>query len=218
MVLVTAAARRQGLATRLLEHAVWLGRSERWPLLLDATAAGRPVYLPLGFRDVGHLTRWRAEAPVAPAPAAAPRSPVEPIGSAVALARWAEWDAAHFGADRSALLRALWEARPELGLQLAEQAGERLGYCFGRAGREATQIGPLVATSEAAALALLGAALERVRGPKLLDVMEGHAGFERALTARGFRPQRSFVRMALDLSGGLGQPDCVFAAAGPEFG
>ena len=39
---------------------------------LDATELGRPVYLPLGFRDVYPLSRWRAEAgarqPVDPPP------------------------------------------------------------------------------------------------------------------------------------------------------
>jgi len=214
MVLVTAAARRQGLATQLVEQAMRLARARRLPLLLDATDAGQAVYRPLGFREVGRVTRWRAEAPTAQAPLLA----VEPIGTAADLERWAKWDAAGFGADRSVLLQALRASRPDLARQVSGKTGEGTGYCLGRSGRTATQIGPVVAGTDAAARALLSAALAHTRGPVLVDAREGQAGFERELVVGGFRPERSFVRMAVDLTGGFGRPDYGYATAGPEFG
>ena len=76
----------------------------------------------------------------------------------------------------------------------------------------------MVAGTDAAARALLSAALAHTRGPVLVDAREGQAGFERELVVGGFRPERSFVRMAVDLTGGFGRPDYGYATAGPEFG
>src|SRR3546814_13629227 len=67
-----------------------------------------------------------------------------------------------------------------------------------RPGRLATQIGPLAANDEAAALALLQAALARIDGPVFLDVPEQWTGIAAELQQRGFSKQRGFRRMVLD--------------------
>ena len=62
MVLVTKPSRRQGHGTRLLQRCFAEIEATGVTAGLDATELGRPVYLPLGFRDVYPLSRWRAEA------------------------------------------------------------------------------------------------------------------------------------------------------------
>ena len=58
MVLVDVGARRQGVATALLKHAIdFLDGQGVKTIRLDATAAGRPVYEKLGFAPEYQLTR-----------------------------------------------------------------------------------------------------------------------------------------------------------------
>ena len=57
MVLVTAAERRQGLARWLLRHCVDDILQHGLVPVLDATPAGRTVYLNLGFRDTWGMHR-----------------------------------------------------------------------------------------------------------------------------------------------------------------
>ena len=68
---------------------------------LDATPAGRPVYLQLGFSDDRPLQRWRREGTGDPAslPAAAPRDVLD-------SSHW-ELDRRRFGADRRRWLQLL---------------------------------------------------------------------------------------------------------------
>src|SRR5215467_10487981 len=58
MVLVTQPMRGQGLGTRLLSRCLAEVEASGAAAGLDATELGRPVYLPLGFRDVYALSRW----------------------------------------------------------------------------------------------------------------------------------------------------------------
>ena len=61
MVLVTEPERGKGHGSRLLRRCIadHRGRPAR-AMGLDATEFGRPIYLPLGFRDVYPLSRWSA--------------------------------------------------------------------------------------------------------------------------------------------------------------
>ena len=89
-----------------------------------------------------------------------------------------------------------------------------------RAGRRATQIGPLIASDDAAALALVERALDVVDGPVFIDVATHQPALQQALAARGFVRQRPFVRMALAATPvpALVASPRLFAVAGPEFG
>src|SRR5262245_52917979 len=64
MVLVTRPMRGQGLGRRLLSHCLAEVEASGAAAGLDATELGRPVYLPLGFRDLYALSRWFARYPV----------------------------------------------------------------------------------------------------------------------------------------------------------
>src|SRR3990170_2790976 len=75
MVLVLPEHRRKGYATRLLRTALDdLGERDLTPIL-DATLAGRAVYLQQGFHDTWGFRRFELRrAPAAPAPAAGVRA------------------------------------------------------------------------------------------------------------------------------------------------
>lgn len=209
MVLVTAAARGQGIGTGLLGRAIAaLTGMDRVPVL-DATPAGERIYRPLGFRPVFPLMRWRGMGD-----AAAPSMDgLRPVG-AEDLPAIAALDAAAFGADRSDILTGLWQRAPAPALMLT--AGD--GFALARPGRQAMQIGPLVAPDEVAARRLLTAILARVQGPVLLDLPTRWDGLSRLLQERGFRQERPFLRMALDRQEAFGDPDRLFIVAGPELG
>jgi GNAT superfamily N-acetyltransferase len=209
MVLVDEAARRRGLATRLLRNAI--GRIEEAGLvpMLDATPAGREVYLGLGFHDLDGISRWRG---VGGLSAPAPADGGAPMDDAAADAGIGA-DAENFGAGRRWLLDDL-RSRPGA-LALALPAGD--GWLWSRAGRTATQIGPVLSSNPDNAIALCGAALDRIAGPVLLDVPDRETGLASFLQARGFTIERSLMRMARGNSPStLGGSMRVIA--GPELG
>ncbi|WP_338665587.1 GNAT family N-acetyltransferase [Pararoseomonas sp. SCSIO 73927] len=205
MVLVTASMRGRGLGTRILRHGLALLEEAGLLPVLDATPAGARIYRPLGFVAQLGLTRWRGpaggEAPVGPRPAAA--------GD---LSAMASLDAAAFGAARPTVLRELLRRAPALGF-----VGDN-GFVLGRDGARATQIGPLVAPDEAAALPLLQSALAQARGEVIIDLADRCTGLADALRARGFAPERPYTRMALGHAEPFGDPSRLMAVAGPELG
>ena len=129
-------------------------------------------------------------------------------------------DAPAFGASREALLHALADRLPE-GALVAESHGSIVGFILGRDGREARQIGPLVAGLPAAT-ALIAAALERVAPPVYADIVDREAMLRGWLEARGFVFQRPFTRMVHGTGQGNarapGDESRVMLVAGPELG
>jgi GNAT superfamily N-acetyltransferase len=216
MVLVTRPARRRGLGTRLLQRC--LAEVERQGVAagLDATELGRPVYLPLGFRDVYALSRWRLDpgsrSAVAPLPGirVRPASPAD-LSSILAL------DAARTGFGRAAILSHLLRRAPSLA-HVAERAeGGLAGYLLGRDGHAALHAGPLVAADEDIALALLSRAVDDVRQPVILDVPDRHEKVRGWLTAQGGIAPRGFMRMLRGRFPPLDDASRLFVLAGPEL-
>ncbi len=214
MILVTAKWQRQGLASALMRRCI--ARAEALNLVpgLDATEAGRKVYLPLGFQDIYPLTRWQADAPdVGGVNRSAGLRPmlVEDLGAVAA------WDADIFGAPRGELLAHLHGRCPERAF-LLESGGQIQGFVLARDGRLATQIGPLSSNSNDAAIALLQSALANIAGPVFLDAADHHRVMSQWLAGKGFSRQRGYMRMLLDRSMPIDNPDKVFLIAGPELG
>jgi GNAT superfamily N-acetyltransferase len=209
MVLVTASRRRQRIGTRILEaccaEIAWRGLVA----MLDATPAGERIYRPLGFEAIVNLSRWQgviesgANSPVGVRAMVAGDIPV-----VTAI------DAAAFGSRRKFLIESLFRRLP----QLAFVSEDNTGFVLARPGRTATQIGPLVATNEDAADALLDAALGCVSGPVFLDLIDRRNILMRHLRQRGFSVQRPFLRMGLNRCATFGDPAHLFVVAGPEFG
>jgi GNAT superfamily N-acetyltransferase len=208
MILVTGARQRQGLASDLMRRCI--ARAEALDLIagLDATEAGRQVYLPLGFQDIYPLTRWQADGPKVPK-----GEGVRPMW-ATDLDAVAARDTEISGAPRSALLTHLYERCPERAFVLVGGGG----FVLARNGRMATQIGPLSAETEVGALALLQAALSGHDGPVFLDAADHHGELGRWLEDVGFTRQRGYMRMLLGRNTPIDDPGRVFLIAGPELG
>lgn len=216
MVLVAESHRRRGLATELMgaviERQVAAGRVPG----LDATPAGREVYRQIGFRDHYGIGRYRAATARVPAVPAPDGIALRPLAAGDADALTAV-DRPVFGADRGALLEHLIDRQPERAVG-AWCADALVGYVLARDGRDATQIGPLVAPDNATARALLAAAGAGLASPCYLDAPDVHDGFVGWLKDAGFVFQRPFSRMYLNHGGGFDHPDAIYAIAGPELG
>jgi len=220
MVLTARDHRGRGLATRLTARAIEaLGAAVP---VLDATAAGEPVYARLGFRPLFRIRRFFAPALSREAAASFPPPPARGAGGGVpppgrltgdtfrrmnpspgpSRKERGEDDTEAFGADRGFLL---------------QDFACRLGKCGPvRAGRTAAHIGPLVARSEPNAIAALAALA--IPTPAIIDVPARWSGLSEWLIAQGFTIQREFTRMARGRDVPFGNPARIFATAGPEFG
>jgi Acetyltransferase (GNAT) domain/Acetyltransferase (GNAT) family len=209
MVLVTASRRRERIGTSILEACCAEVAQRGLLSMLDATPAGERIYRPLGFEGIFNLSRWqgvtesRANSPVGIRAMTAGDIP-----SVTAI------DAAAFGSQRKFLIESLFRRLP----QLAFVSQDNTSFVLARPGRVATQIGPIVATNEDAADALLDAALSCVSGPVFLDLIDGRDILMRHLQQRGFSVQRPFLRMGLNRRAPFGDPAHLFVIAGPEFG
>jgi len=218
MVLVTKRFQRRGLATRLLRQCVADIQAAGLVPVLDATPAGREVYRGLGFQDTWSFQRYVRDG----ASAAGERNSV-PQGLAIAPITGAEWpdvcayDAAIFGADRSALLARLRGRAPAVE-RIARRNGRIAGFVLGRDGRVATQVGPLIAEDDETARALLAEALGAVTGRVFIDVADSRRDIVAGLAAHGFVAQRPLTRMLLGRDRAFDDGRRTYAVAGPEFG
>jgi GNAT superfamily N-acetyltransferase len=208
MVLVHPGYRRRGYATQLLRTAIADLEHRDLTPILDATPAGHAVYSQEGFRDRWGFRRFflRERKP-----------PQAGVGSA-RLIRHSDWneilrqDLEAFGASRERLLRALWQRLPE-----AAWIVEGKGFILGRDGREARQVGPLIARDDLTARALLSHALRPLEPPLYVDAAD-HSPLAALLEASGFEFQRPFTRMVHGSRPAPGNERLVHCVAGPELG
>jgi GNAT superfamily N-acetyltransferase len=207
MVLVHPAHRRKGFASQLLRTAIADVDKRDLTPILDATPAGHPVYQQEGFSDRWTFKRYFRRSPR--------RNEVEGSVRRVRDSDWKEilrFDREAFGASREPLLRALAQRLPECALIV-----EGEGFVFGREGREAHQIGPIVARDTPTARALLTHALAAVNAPVYVDVGD-HVPLRPLLEANGFAFQRPFTRMVRGDRPAPGKKELTFLVAGPELG
>jgi GNAT superfamily N-acetyltransferase len=213
MVLVDVRHRHRGLATRLLGACVDVLRGAGRVPVLDATPDGAAVYRQAGFVSGFAFERWQGSV------GDNARDNRDGHG-VVAVTDQRRRDAllacdrSLWNLDRSALLHDFL-ARPTTCAWLAADAS---GFAVLRSGRRAQQLGPLVATDDDAAIALLERALAATTGPVFVDVPSTASALAAALGEHGFVRQRPFVRMALGQTQALAANGRVFAVAGPEFG
>ena len=213
MVLVHDRHRHLGLGTRLLSMAMdQLSGCET--VKLDATPAGRRVYLPLGFADEWGLMRMEAVASPMVQPGNVSVRAIRPDDVATILA----WDREVFGADRGALLARYWELAPQYG-QIAERGRNLAGFALSRRGFRWDQVGPVVATDRETAQSLLATLFADHAGQQfLIDAPLADPQWVAWLRAIGFSDQRPYTRMFKGPNRHPGRPSRQFAILGPELG
>jgi len=215
MVLVHPDRRRRGIGS-LLMQAVLAALSRCETVKLDATPAGREVYLRLGFSDeyeLGRLIAARADwVPASPADGDLAPARAEDLAELTAL------DTPVFGAERSRVLRAWYERSPGSAFVL-RRAGRLAGYAMGRPGANFAAIGPVVAASEEDARRLARAVgCSFGPGPIGIDSPAPHRAFRGWLEGCGFAFQRPLVRMFRGPNRYPGRPGSQWAILGPEVG
>src|SRR5215831_5923324 len=218
MVLVTGEYRRRGLATKLMQQAMRDLAAAKLLPVLDATPDGREVYRRLGFQDSWGFQRLiRRERPRAALSFSAPAGvAVRPITDADWPALCA-YDAAAFGAERSAVLAGLRGRLPAADL-VAMRGNAIAGFLLGRDGGLASHIGPLIADDDAVGCALVARALDGIEGPLFIDLADSKRELRGFLDAHGFAAVRAFTRMLYGSSARFDDPARTFAVVGPEFG
>lgn len=216
MVLVLPEFQRRGYAQRMLRFALAHLRAQGRAAVLDATPAGRAVYVQEGFRDTWGFARYRREATAA---WVEPR-PTGPVTRALLDSDWPaidELDSPAFGASRLPLLRSLAERLPAAA-RVVDQGGRLRGFVLGRDGREAHQIGPLLADDDTTAMSLLHGALVGLPGAVYVDLLDRRRQLLPWLEQQGFAIQRPFTRMVHGAAAAPGDPTQIVLAAGPELG
>lgn len=214
MVLVDPGHRRQGIGTLVLQAALE-ALADRETIRLDATPAGRAVYLGLGFDDERPLARLEAGRWSVPAQAGPPCRPM----AAADLEAVIDLDRRVFGSPRPALIRHLFAAAPRLAAVALDGVARPCGFVLGRIGTRFDHVGPLCAADVGVAAALLRC-LEPACGGRgtIIDIPRRDPRWDALLTAAGFREQRPFTRMVRGRDACPGEPAESFAIAGPEFG
>jgi len=217
MVLVDPAARGHGLGTALVVQVLDRLSSFGGVVGLDATPKGRPVYARLGFVDAGGFVRLERPpgAPTLSGPGDEARTVRALAPGDVPAVLAMDLDA--FGADRSRVLRRQLAAAPESALVL-DSGGRIEGYCLGRPGHRAAQVGPVVARNVAQARRMVSALLAARPDQHLFLDAPDRPDWRRSLEELGFAPQRPFTRMYQGAAAAPGRPDRHFAIVGPEFG
>lgn len=219
MALVHPDMRRKGIGTTLLRHGIrYLERKDVAAVKLDATAAGKELYLTLGFADECLLERRQGVGEAVDSPADPPIVSNRSALSGV-LDRLCEYDGPVFGADRSRVLRRL---AAEPGVQSGvsvDSGGEIRGYVMVRRGSGRHYIGPWVADNADAGRALWLWALSRIPGePFFVDVCLANPEVNGIVPKELFPLQRRLIRMVRGENRYSGEPRRTFGIAGPEMG
>jgi GNAT superfamily N-acetyltransferase len=217
MVLVDPEYRSRGIGTKLLEKAIeYLDKQKISTMKLDATPQGKPLYEKMGFATEYGIERWVLKRP--------------PLADAkMGASKWTGMPAAElesilskdrevFGADRSSLLRSLFEESPQFAMGVWN-SGILQAYAFGRSGSFADHFGPWMANDKATAQQLLDAFLARSsRETLVVDCLTGNAPAVELLRLSGFSCARMLTRMVRGPNSYPGTPGVLCAILGPEFG
>ena len=216
MVLVEKTMRGRGVGKMMLSYLLD-NLSHVESVKLDATPAGLPIYLKLGFIEEYRIFRMtNGSLNYIPLDKNLTGKP-ERISNEI-LTEIINLDKGYFGADRSYLLRKLFANFNNK----AFYSGTALnpdGYIFGRDGAKFSYLGPLYAFSTGSAIRLIDKAMETLSGqPVAIDIPEDKPELIKWFESAGFVKQRYFVRMFLGNNPcpGVVKNQCLIS--GPEFG
>ena len=174
----------RGFGRRIVEAALAPVPADR-VILLDASPSGAPLYEKLGFVDVDQSVVLEARAPVEARPVPGLTAMTEADLPAVIV-----YDAAVFGADRTAGLAALFGEHPD-GV-VCRRSGRVVGYGL----RQPDRIGPVLAeTPETAAAIVAALSAHAPDGPLTITVPSSHAAMLDHLRRRGVAELRRLRHM-----------------------
>ena len=179
LVLVAREHQGQGIGRQLME-AVMNDAAPR-TLQLVATKAGLTLYQRCGFREqygIGQHQGIAAEIP----PSQLPPYIVLRAACPADLDSLCDLDAAAFGASRRDLIRAVLESGSGV---LAIRGGRLAGFALTRQSGRGTVIGPVVASDEPLAIALIAHQLQSTSGFARVDIPVGAVQLSMWLEAAG---------------------------------
>ena len=213
MILVHPLFRRQGLGTQLFSEALSF-LSESITAKLDATPAGRQIYRKFDFIDEYEILRMHR---TPGGQHAVKTTRVRPM-TQQDFHHVLKLDHEVFGADRYFILERNFREGPEYACVI-ENGGEITGFCMGRPGHIADQLGPIVAERKDDALQLLSFMLSRLGNkPLIVDALKHTPEWIDELSSLGFVETRSLIRMFRGSNSYPGIPEKQFCILGPEFG
>ncbi len=191
MIIVLPGLQGAGLGRRLMQ--ALLTEADGRSLLLNATAAGEPLYARHGFVPFAEVTQYQGAARSAAAPSLDPGVVIR-AGARDDLKRLAALDLQATGLMREALLASLLERGD---CTVLEHGGCASGFSILRASGRGMVIGPVIAPDEAGARLLIAHGLHGREGAFVRIDLPGEAGLGDWLAACGLQPAgtvKSMVR------------------------
>jgi GNAT superfamily N-acetyltransferase len=215
MMLVDRDYRGRGISKLLLKDVIEkLNSCES--IKLDATPAGRPVYLKMGFLD--EYTLYRMTHPSVSKISLSDRSVETVQVRQENIPEVAEYDKRVFGADRTDLITFMYQSYPELAWIIREN-NRVAGLCLGRRGSSFTQIGPVYASSANGVKVLIQSAVNQMTGQAVVvDIPSDKSEIKGWLETCGFISLRLFDRMYLNNNLHPGILESQYLICGPELG
>ena len=245
MVLVHPDFQRRGIGRALLEHCIAFLKPRVTCIKLDATPLGKTLYDQLGFKDEWTLQRWatdRVELPANPMKYRVRQWRAADVETMQAL------DVEAFGVIRLPMVqrityqRSRWHVHETVKRRVVSfgifRPGARAHYLGPVVGESIAAAGPLIkeflteltnqpvywnkpdAAKALTASGLLGQSVlnELPNQPIFWDIPDANTCAVDLAKRLGFTPQRPLIRMFLGENKWPGDPQKIFALAGPEIG
>ncbi|WP_229208677.1 GNAT family N-acetyltransferase [Dyadobacter luticola] len=211
MVLVDKKMRGQGIAKQLLQHTIsYLRNLNVKTIRLDATALGQGLYEKLGFQGEYEVVRFAGILNVD----LHFDQHIHELKSSISIR---DFDFEITETAREELLQHLID-EAEKPFFYSTENKKIIGYAGYREGRNAVQIGPVIAVNPVAGNVLLNAIAAHFPGQNaFLDIpLDNKPAIDWAEN-NGFTEQRRFLRMYLGDKVN-DQPESIWASFGPEKG
>lgn len=189
MIIVAPEEQGAGIGKRLMQ--ALLAEAGERSLLLNATAAGEPLYARLGFRPHGGVSQYHGHAPAVAAPELGADERLRP-GRPADLATLERLDREATGLERGPVLAALLQCGECLVL---ERAGQPVGFSVLRTFGRGRVIGPVVASDETDVRALIACWLHGRAGQFIRVDLQFGSGLAGWLMQHGLAPAGDVTAM-----------------------